>query len=193
MKMKKKKINKKCSRVLIIKTILVVLFLIFILAVKYQYIRIKNFPFEKVKIYFQRDEKVYSDLIKWAKDFLQPLSFSKPPNRDSLTKSLSSTSYIYPADGQIQSSDDGGIFIIVKKKTNILSPCEGKIIEVIKKGETFDIIIKQDSCIIYRLENIDVLNVQKGEVLKKGQIIGYKLPFELVGKDYIYFKREEVI
>ncbi|ADQ07600.1 conserved hypothetical protein [Caldicellulosiruptor hydrothermalis 108] len=191
--MRKKRIAEKSSKAPIIKAITVALILLFILALKFKYIHIKNFSFEKAKLYFQRDEKVYSDLVKWVEDFLQPLSFSKPASKDSLTKSLSSTSYIYPVDGQIQSSDDGGTFIIVKKKTNILSPCDGKVVEIIKKGETFDIIIQQGSRILYRLENVDVLNVQKGEVLKKGEIIGYKLPFDLVGKDFIYFKREEIM
>ncbi|ADQ46702.1 hypothetical protein Calkro_1856 [Caldicellulosiruptor kronotskyensis 2002] len=191
--MRKKRIAEKSSKAPIIKAVTVALILLFILALKYKYIHIENFSFEKAKLYFQRDEKVYSDLVKWVEDLLQPLSFSKSASKHNLTKSLSSTSYIYPADGQIQSSDDGGTFIIVKQKTNILSPCDGKMVEAIKKGETFDIIIQQGSRILYRVENIDVLNIQKGQVLKKGDIIGYKLPFDLVGKDFIYFKREEIM
>lgn len=193
MKMRKKKIAEKSSKVPIIKAILVFLILLFVLALKFKYIHIKNFPFEKAKVFFQRDEKIYSELVKWVEDFLQPLSFSNPTSKDSLLKKQSSTSYIYPADGQIQTSDDGGTFIIVKEKTNILSPCDGKVAEIIKRGETFDVVIQQGSRILYRIENINVLNVQKGEVLKKGEIIGYKLPFDLVGKDFIYFKREEIM
>lgn len=191
--MRKKKIEKKSSKVAVIKVMTVALILFLVLSLKYKYIHIKNFSFEKAKLCFQRDEKLYSDLVKWVEDLLQPLSFSKSASKHSLTKNLSYTSYIYPADGQIQSSDDGGTFIIVKKKTNILSPCDGKIVEVIKKGETFDIIIQQGNRILYRVENIDVLNIQKGQVLKKGDIIGYKLPFDLVGKGFIYFKREEIM
>ncbi|ADQ04219.1 Peptidase M23 [Caldicellulosiruptor owensensis OL] len=189
--MQKKKTKETTSGALIIKTILVFMLILFILAIKFQYIRIKDFSFEKAKLYFHRDEKIYSDLIKWIENFLQPLIFPKSANKNSLSRSLSSDSYIYPAEGQIQSSVDGGIFIIVKKKTNILSPCEGKIEEVTKKGETFDIVIQQGNGILYRLENVDFINIQKGEILKKGQIIGYKLPFDLVGKDYVYFKKEK--
>ncbi|BCS81716.1 M23 family metallopeptidase [Anaerocellum diazotrophicum] len=189
--MRKKKIEKKSSKVAVMKITTVALVVFLVLSLKFEYIYIDNFSFEKAKLYFQRDEKLYSNLVKWIEDFLKPLSFSKQTRNSYMTKSLSSTSYIYPADGQIQSSDDGGTFIIVKKKTDIRSPCDGVIMETIKKGETFDIIIQQESKILYRIENIDVLNVQKGQVLKKGEIVGYKLPLNLVGKDFIYFKREE--
>jgi len=191
MKMKKKRIKENGSETLIIKAILVFLLLLFILAIKFRYIHIKNFSFEKTKLYFQRDEKVYSDLVKWVKDFLQPLSFYKPTSVDGMQKNQSSLLYIYPVDGQVQLSEDGGYFIVVKKKTNVMSPCDGKVVEITKKGETFDVLIQDDSNVLYRIENINTLNIEKGKVLKKGETIGYKLPFDLVEKDFIYFKREE--
>ncbi|WPX09565.1 M23 family metallopeptidase [Anaerocellum danielii] len=191
--MNKKKMVDKSSKITIIKVILVLLLLLFVLALKFKYIHIKNFSFEKAKLYFQRDEKLYADLVKWVKDFLQPLSFDKPTSMDGRQKNQSSLLYIYPVDGQVQLSEDGGYFIVVKKKTNVLSPCDGKIVEIIKKGETFDVVIQESGKVLYRIENINVLNVQKGEVLKKGEIIGYKLPFDLVEEDFIYFKREEMI
>lgn len=50
--MRKKKIVEKSLKVLIIKVILVFFILFFVLVLKFKYIYIKNFLFEKVKVFF---------------------------------------------------------------------------------------------------------------------------------------------
>lgn len=86
MKMRKKKIVEKSLKVLIIKVILVFFILFFVLVLKFKYIYIKNFLFEKVKVFFQCDEKIYLELVKWVEDFLQFLFFLNLISKDSLFK-----------------------------------------------------------------------------------------------------------
>lgn len=189
--MKRRRPSEKGTIIPLVKTVLVFVIILFVLALKFGYIDI--FRFEDVKKFFHYDQKIYSYLARWVEGFVDSLSFSKPGDKNILSDAHSSSLYIYPADGQIQASDDGGYYILIEKKTDIFSPCDGKVTEIAHTGETFDIVIQYDRKVYYRVENISVLNVQVGKVLKKGEAIGYKLPFDLTGKDFIYFKREEIM
>ncbi|WAM31094.1 M23 family metallopeptidase [Caldicellulosiruptor naganoensis] len=97
---------------------------------------------------------------------------------------------MYPADGQIEISQDGEYFIVVAKATNIIAPCSGKVVSIKNKAGRFDIVIQDKKKVLYILENLDSTYIQKGKTIKKGEIIGQKRPFEISEKDFIYFKRE---
>lgn len=175
----------------VVKILMVLVVVIFVWALKYQYIKLESFKFEELKKYYKHDEKVYRYLKNFVKDFLRLKNTTLDIYKNNLVKKENSDSFLYPADGQIEVSEDGGYFITVAKTTKIMAPCDGKIIKISNKGGRFDILIQDEKKILYILENLDVLNIKEGKIVKKGEVIGQKKPFELSEKDFIYFKREE--
>jgi len=191
---KKKKFIKDASSTknkFVVKLLIVLVVIIFVAAFKYQYLKFESFKFEELKKYYTYDEKVYKYVKDFVKDFLKIKNTLANVYKDSSIKKEDSNTFLYPADGQIELSQDRGYFIIVTKMTNVIAPCSGTVISIKNKAGRFDIAIQDEKKVLYILENLDILSVQKGKRVKKGEIIGQKKPFELSEKDFIYFKREE--
>ncbi|WP_039765263.1 M23 family metallopeptidase [Caldicellulosiruptor sp. F32] len=195
--MKRKKFTKDTSssknNLLVVKFFVVLAVIIFVVAFKYQYLKFENFNIEELKKYYTYDEKVYKYIKDFVRDFLKIKGATVNVYKDSSIKKEDSNTFLYPADGQIEFSQDGGYFIVVTKTTNIIAPCSGTVISIKNKAGRFDIAIQDEKNVFYILENLDILSAQKGKMVKKGEVIGQKKPFELSEKDFIYFKRKEAM
>lgn len=160
----------------------------FVLMLRLTNYNIYNISFDKLKNYFLTDMTFYKSIEDFAKRFIKTYGRSNILPK-TIGQKNKSNSVLFPVDGVIEKSSDGGYFIIVTKKTDVISPCEGVVHKIDKNGHHFDITIEDNLKKQYLIENIDEIYVKANDRLKKGQIIGNKIPFELYQKDYVYFKQ----
>lgn len=180
--------NSNINKDFMLKILFSVFMILLILALKYGYIKNQYISFDLFKNYFSYDLEVYNQIENYAKSILKIKRTNQESKKISSTN-VSSATMLYPADGIIEKSNNGGYFILISKPTDIIAPCDGTIIDVRTKAKKFDLLIQDNLKRTYLIENIDTLNVKKTDKVSMGKILGQKRPFELTEKDYIYFEQ----